>query len=180
MTSLKQMKANRENGKKAKGKKTIWGKIKSSKNALKHGLLAEQFLIVGENKVEYEEFKQGLIDYYNPLDQLQEEIVFQLISLQWRIRRTTRVEAGIYGGEALDRPSFGHNLQGSNKIHVDTFTSNNINYVPKQIEVPANSFIRDSNGASAIVSINRIEANLMHRFYTLLDRYKTMKEDQDA
>ena len=180
MTSLKQMEANRENGKKAKGKKTIWGKIKSSKNALKHGLLAEQFLIVGENKVEYEEFKQGLIDYYNPLDQLQEEIVFQLISLQWRIRRTTRVEAGIYGGEALDRPSFGHTLQGSNKIHVDTFTSNNINYVPKQIEVPANSFIRDSNGASAIVSINRIEANLMHRFYTLLDRYKTMKEDQDA
>ena len=180
MTSLKQMEANRENGKKAKGKKTIWGKIKSSKNALKHGLLAEQFLIVGENKVEYEEFKQGLIDYYNPLDQLQEEIVFQLISLQWRIRRTTRVEAGIYGGEALDRPSFGHNLQGSNKIHVDTFISNNINYVPKQIEVPANSFIRDSNGASAIVSINRIEANLMHRFYTLLDRYKTMKEDQDA
>ena len=76
MTSLKQMEANRENGKKAKGKKTIWGKIKSSKNALKHGLLAEQFLIVGENKVEYEEFKQGLIDYYNPLDQLQEEIVF--------------------------------------------------------------------------------------------------------
>ena len=180
MTSLKQMEANRENGKKAKGKKTIWGKIKSSKNALKHGLLAEQFLIVGENKVEYEEFKQGLIGYYNPLDQLQEEIVFQLISLQWRIRRTTRVEAGIYGGEALDRPSFGHNLQGSNKIHVDTFTSNNINYVPKQIEVPANSFIRDSNGASAIVSINRIEANLMHRFYTLLDRYQTMKEDQDA
>ena len=180
MTSLKQMKANRENGKKAKGKKTIWGKIKSSKNALKHGLLAEQFLIVGENKVEYEEFKQGLIDYYNPLDQLQEEIVFQLISLQWRIRRTTRVEAGIYGGEALDRPSFGHNLQGSNKIHVDTFTSNNINYVPKQIEVPANSFIRDSNGASAIVSINRIEANLMHRFYTLLDRYQIMKENADA
>ena len=107
-------------------------------------------------------------------------MVFQLISLQWRMRRSLRIEAGIYGGEALDRPSFGHNLQGSNKIHVDTFTSNNINYVPKQIEVPANSFIRDSNGASAIVSINRIEANLMHRFYTLLDRYKTMKEDQDA
>ena len=96
------------------------------------------------------------------------------------MRRSLRIEAGIYGGEALDRPSFGHNLQGSNKIHVDTFTSNNINYVPKQIEVPANSFIRDSNGASAIVSINRIEANLMHRFYTLLDRYQIMKENADA
>ena len=180
MTSLKQMEANRENGKKAKGKKTIWGKIKSSKNALKHGLLAEQFLIVGENKVEYEEFKQGLIDYYNPLDQLQEEIVFQLISLQWRIRRTTRVEAGIYGGEALDRPSFGNGINSSNKLYVDEFKSSDVNYVPKQIEIPANSFIRDSNGASSILSINRIEANLMNRFYALLDRYKKIKEDADA
>jgi len=180
MASLKQIEANKLNGKKAKGKKTIWGKIRSSKNALKHGLHAESILIVGENRQEYEEFKQGLIEYYNPSNQLEEEMVFQLISLQWRMRRSLRIEAGIYGGEALDRPSFGHNLQGSNKIHVDTFTSNNINYVPKQIEVPANSFIRDSNGASAIVSINRIEANLMHRFYTLLDRYQIMKENADA
>ena len=180
MTSLKQIEANRLNGKKAKGRKTIWGKIKSSKNALKHGLLAEQFLIVGENKLEYEEFKQGLIDYYNPQDQLQEEIVFQLISMQWRIRRSARVEAGIYGGEALDRPSFGNGIHSSNKLHVDEFKSSDVNYVPKQIEIPANSFIRDSNGASSILSINRIEANLMNRFYALLDRYKKIKEDADA
>jgi hypothetical protein len=180
MTSLKQIEANREIGKKAKGRKTIWGKIKSSKNALKHGLLAEQFLIVGENKLEYEEFKQGLIDYYNPQDQLQEEIVFQLISMQWRIRRSARVEAGIYGGEALDRPSFGNGIHSSNKLHVDEFKSSDVNYVPKQIEIPANSFIRDSNGASSILSINRIEANLMNRLYALLDRYKKIKEDADA
>ena len=179
MTSLKQIEANRLNGKKAKGKKTIWGKIKSSKNALKHGLLAEQFLIVGENKLEYEEFKQGLIDYYNPQDQLQEEIVFQLISMQWRIRRSARVEAGIYGGEALDRPSFGNGINSSNKLYVDEFKSSDVNYVPKQIEIPANSFIRDSNGASSILNINRIEANLMNRFYSLLDRYKKIKEDAD-
>jgi hypothetical protein len=180
MTSLKQIEANRLNGKKAKGRKTIWGKIKSSKNALKHGLLAEQFLIVGENKLEYEEFKQGLIDYYNPQDQLQEEIVFQLISMQWRIRRSARVEAGIYGGEALDRPSFGNGIHSSNKLYVDEFKSSDVNYVPKQIEIPANSFIRDSNGASSILSINRIEANLMNRLYALLDRYKKIKEDADA
>ena len=180
MTSLKQIEANRLNGKKAKGRKTIWGKIKSSKNALKHGLLAEQFLIVGENKLEYEEFKQGLIDYYNPQDQLQEEIVFQLISMQWRIRRSARVEAGIYGGEALDRPSFGNGIHSSNKLYLDEFKSSDVNYVPKQIEIPANSFIRDSNGASSILSINRIEANLMNRLYALLDRYKKIKEDADA
>ena len=121
-----------------------------------------------------------MIDYYNPLDQLQEEIVFQLISLQWRIRRTTRVEAGIYGGEALDRPSFGNGINSSNKLYVDEFKSSDVNYVPKQIEIPANSFIRDSNGASSILNINRIEANLMNRFYSLLDRYKKIKEDADA
>ena len=65
MASLKKIEANRLNGKKAKGKKTIWGKIKSSKNALKHGLSADHVLIVGENKLIYEEFKQGLIEYYD-------------------------------------------------------------------------------------------------------------------
>ena len=63
---------------------------------------------------------------------------------------------------------------------INEFKSSDVNHVPKQIEVPANSFIRDSNGASAILSINRIEANLMNRFYALLDRYKKIKEDEDA
>ena len=181
MASLKQIKANRLNGKKAKGKKTIWGKIKSSKNALKHGLSADHVLIVGENKLIYEEFKQGLIEYYDPKNQLQEEIVFQLISLQWRIRRATQVESGVYGGEALDRPSgYGHDITKSNKIYVDEFKGSDVNYVPKQIDIQANSFIRDNNGAHAILNINRIEANLSNRLYALLDRYKKMKEEEDA
>ena len=90
------------------------------------------------------------------------------------------MEAGIYGGEALDRPSFGNGIHSSNKLYVDEFKSSDVNYVPKQIEIPANSFIRDSNGASSILSINRIEANLMNRLYALLDRYKKIKEDADA
>jgi len=181
MASLKQIEANRLNGKKAKGKKTIWGKIKSSKNALKHGLLADHVLIIGENKHEYEEFKQGLIEYYDPKNQLQEEVVFQLISLQWRIRRTTRIEAGVYGGEALDRAAgFGHDINKSNKIYIDEFKGSDVSSVAKQIDIPANGFVRDCNGAHAILNINRIEANLMNRFYSLLERYKKMKEDDDA
>ena len=40
MTSERQMKANRENVKKTTGPRTRNGKSRSSKNALKHGLLA--------------------------------------------------------------------------------------------------------------------------------------------
>ena len=181
MASVKQIEANRLNGKKAKGKKTIWGKIKSSKNALKHGLLGDHVLIIGENKHEYEEFKQGLIEFYDPKNQLQEEIVFQRISLQWRIRRATRIEAGVFSSEAVDASVIiGRDFNKKSKIYVDEFKGSDVSSVPKQIEVPANGFVRDNNGAHAILNINRIEANLSNRFYSLLERYKKMKEEEDA
>ena len=47
MATIKKILANRANAKKSTGPKTNLGKIKSSQNAIKHGLNAEKF--VGEN-----------------------------------------------------------------------------------------------------------------------------------
>ena len=48
MATLKQINANRKNAKKSTGAKTKFGKIKSSQNAIKHGLNAEKFVVIGE------------------------------------------------------------------------------------------------------------------------------------
>ena len=54
--SLKKILANRENAKRSTGPSSEVGKSWSRRNALKHGLRAENIITVGENKAEFEEF----------------------------------------------------------------------------------------------------------------------------
>ena len=49
MSTEKQINANRQNAQKSTGPKTAEGKATSSKNAVKHGLFAEEAVIYGEN-----------------------------------------------------------------------------------------------------------------------------------
>ena len=52
MTSQKQIEANRRNAKQSTGPRTTAGKQRTSQNALKHGLSAEQSVILGEMTLE--------------------------------------------------------------------------------------------------------------------------------
>ena len=53
MATIKQINANRKNALLSKGPKSDLGKLKSSKNSLKHGLTAKQ-LVIGESYKEFE------------------------------------------------------------------------------------------------------------------------------
>lgn len=54
--SNKKLEANRRNALKSTGPKTKEGKLFASQNALKHGLNAEKFLVIGENLEEVNAF----------------------------------------------------------------------------------------------------------------------------
>ena len=58
MTSQKQIEANRRNAQKSSGPKTIQGRSISRMNALKHGLLAEQVVVPGEDFEEFATLRQ--------------------------------------------------------------------------------------------------------------------------
>ena len=53
MTSEKQRKANRQNAKKSTGPRTEDGKASTSQNALKHGLLARDAVLPGEDPADF-------------------------------------------------------------------------------------------------------------------------------
>ena len=53
-TSFKKILANRENAKRSTGPRSAEGKYFSRRNALKHGLRADNIITVGENKAEFE------------------------------------------------------------------------------------------------------------------------------
>jgi hypothetical protein len=97
MVSEKQMAANRLNAQRSTGPRTARGKAKSSANALKHGLTAERAVVSGEDVEEYREFVQGIFDALQPQDAMEAELVGQVASFSWRLRRAARYEARLVG-----------------------------------------------------------------------------------
>ena len=95
MTTESQRKANRQNAKKSTGPRTEEGKQRSSQNGLKHGLLARDAVMANEDPAEYDRQLQQLEENIFPKNALEFELVRQVADAQWRLRRITRIEAGL-------------------------------------------------------------------------------------
>ena len=101
MTTRAQIKANRNNAKKSTGPRTEEGKTRSAKNALKHGLLAGDTVMPGEDPADFDRQLSALEADIQPANSLEFELVRQIADAQWRMRRLTRLETGFLAA-ALD------------------------------------------------------------------------------
>jgi hypothetical protein len=95
MASIKQIEANRTNTLKGTGPRTAEGKARSSRNALTHGLTAQEIVIPGEDAVAYRSFEQQLIDDLQPNGSCELDLIERLASTYWRLRRIPRFEAAL-------------------------------------------------------------------------------------
>jgi hypothetical protein len=75
VTSEKQIQANRRNAQKSTGPITSEGKATVRHNALKHGLLAEDVFLRGEDKDELRALGERLIAELQPEGELEEMMV---------------------------------------------------------------------------------------------------------
>ncbi len=101
MTTQMQIETNRRNSRSSTGPKTRTGRAASKMNAMKHGLLAEQVTVRGEDPVEFAGVLESLIDEFQPQGPLEEQLVERVAACMWRLRRLYRVEAGILTHESL-------------------------------------------------------------------------------
>ena len=101
MPTNSQIKANRNNAKKSTGPRTEDGKTRVAKNALKHGLLARDTVLPGEDPAEFDSQLSALEADIQPANSLEFELVRQIADAQWRMRRLTRLETGFIAA-ALD------------------------------------------------------------------------------
>ncbi len=75
MTTLKQIEANRRNSRRSTGPKTRTGKAESKMNAMKHGLLAADLVVRGEDPVQFTRVLESLVDELQPQGPLEEQLV---------------------------------------------------------------------------------------------------------
>ncbi len=95
MASDKQVIANRENTKKSTGPRTNSGKTRTAKNALKHGLLAQDAVLPGEDPAEFDQHITSFEDTYLPRNRVEKEIVRQIADSSWRMQRLSRIETAV-------------------------------------------------------------------------------------
>ena len=95
MRTEKQTSASRENAKKSTGPRTPEGKANSSKNALKHGLMAQDAVIPGEDPAAFDRHLSNVENTYLPRNYIEKQIVRQIADTMWRIQRLSRIETTV-------------------------------------------------------------------------------------
>ncbi|MBN2128115.1 MAG: hypothetical protein JW741_01410, partial [Sedimentisphaerales bacterium] len=90
MVTEAQMAANRLNAQKSTGPRTAEGKAKVAQNAVKHGLLARDAVIRGEDPDEFALFRDEMLDELAPVGALESMLAGRIVGLAWRLRRAER------------------------------------------------------------------------------------------
>jgi hypothetical protein len=95
MTSFRQIEVNRCNAARSTGPKTESGKMRSRRNAVRHGLSAETVVEILEDIEDYRGFEAAIIADYDARTAVERELVLRLASLLWRLRRATAIETDL-------------------------------------------------------------------------------------
>jgi hypothetical protein len=105
MKSAKRVAAGRFNGQKAKGRKTAEGKSRSALNAVKHGLGAKRIVLANEAPEKFDRLLNIFFERFQPIDDVERELVIDVVIAKWRHRRACCIEAAMVDQQlAKDRP----------------------------------------------------------------------------
>jgi hypothetical protein len=92
--------ANAANARFSTGPTTPEGKARSSQNARKHGLTAQDLVIGPEDREEFDELLTGFQADVSPVGTLQQALFDELVAAAWNLRRIRRMETGLCAGAA--------------------------------------------------------------------------------
>jgi hypothetical protein len=92
MATAAQVRANRANAQKSRGPRTPAGKEKASQNALRHGLLAREAVIPGEDPEEFELYRARMLEELAPAGPVETMLAERVVGLSWRLRRAERLQ----------------------------------------------------------------------------------------
>jgi hypothetical protein len=92
MATEAQIAANRLNAQKSTGPRTDEGKARVAQNAVKHGLLAQEAVIRGEDPADFEAHRQAILAELAPVGAIESMLAERVVGLLWRLRRAERLQ----------------------------------------------------------------------------------------
>ncbi len=100
MGTEKQAAANRKNARRSTGPKTAAGKEKVRYNAVTHGLLVKATLLPDEDEAAFNALSTRIRNDLRPVGEMESILVDRIINIEWRLRRFSHVETGLFIREA--------------------------------------------------------------------------------
>jgi hypothetical protein len=85
--------ANRLNAIHSTGPRTAAGKLRSSRNALRHGLTAASPVLLTEDPAAYDSHRRAFLNEYQPATPTESQLVLELADIAWRLNRIPLLEA---------------------------------------------------------------------------------------
>jgi hypothetical protein len=156
--SERRIQANRKNALRSTGPKTERGKRAVSRNAIKHGLLAQEVVITaGDGEESLEEFHalvERLWEYYEPVGVVEEMLVQTIATCLWRKARVIRAENGEIR-KRLDTLSMDRALRNSDKVNLDlAFSELELSLYNAENQADQKVSTRDRRSAMQVVQSN--------------------------
>jgi hypothetical protein len=96
VTSERQKAANRANALHSTGPKTPEGKAAVRFNALRHGLLARDVVLPGEDADAFEDLLNQVRAELSPVGPIEELLVNRVVNTMWRLERSARAETALF------------------------------------------------------------------------------------
>jgi hypothetical protein len=144
--------ASRSNGARSRGPKTPEGKARAAQNALKHGMRAQQCIVLpGERAAAFEAFEAALLADLAPQGALQTVLAQRIVAASWRLARAERLEAELFCEARLDDASPGLVL--------------------------ALAVIRDGRGAGAFATLLRYRGSASAELWRALRTFKALQAE---
>jgi hypothetical protein len=96
VTSERHKVANQANASYSTGPNTPGGKVAVRFNALRHGLLARDVVLPGEDADAFEDLRNQVLADRSPVGPIEEFLVERVVNIMWRPQRLTRAETALF------------------------------------------------------------------------------------
>jgi hypothetical protein len=96
MSSLKRILSSRANGARSTGPATPEGKRRSSRNSIRHGLLAGCVVMENESRASFDALLAQHVERFQPADGVELGFIEDMVAAQWRQRRAWALETRIF------------------------------------------------------------------------------------
>ena len=197
MATDKQIAANKKNAQASTGPKSTEGKLVSKMNAVKHGILAADVVIDGEDEELFAELLAALMTELDPMGSVERQLVERIAVSMWRLKRVNRGEASLFLHQRLSVevqnatdsaaqikqsheliPGIDFSLSPEGRDRLDSFEKVIDNLQQKLSSGAAATgagFIDDAMGANAISKLSRYEVAIERSLYRAMHELQRLQ-----
>ena len=104
MSTIQRIIASRANGARSKGPVSAQGKVRSSQNAITHGLLALHIVMRDESSEGFEAVMTDHLDRLQPADGMEFGLVEDMVASRYRFHRALAIETRLIENESATLP----------------------------------------------------------------------------